>query len=123
MYGWLSFVFHAISASTTTGFQFLIVELSDGGKILLIILMLVGGTAFSTAGGIKITRFLYIFKKMGQKTNLLSYQIQIVKIFQHLFHQLLHNSEKVLKNIILISQINLQDRGYHYYQIKPLKKP
>lgn len=72
--GWLSFVFHAISASTTTGFQFLnLVELSDGGKILLIILMLVGGTAFSTAGGIKISRFLYIFKKLGQKMNLLSY--------------------------------------------------
>lgn len=72
--GWLSFVFHAISASTTTGFQFLnLVELSDGGKILLIILMLVGGTAFSTAGGIKITRFLYIFKKLAQKTNLLSH--------------------------------------------------
>ncbi|HJS63945.1 MAG TPA: hypothetical protein VJ767_03695 [Nitrososphaeraceae archaeon] len=72
--GWLSFVFHAINASTTTGFQFLnLVELSDGGKILLIILMLVGGTAFSTAGGIKITRFLYIFKKLAQKTNLLSH--------------------------------------------------
>jgi trk system potassium uptake protein TrkH len=35
--------------------------------------MLVGGTAFSTAGGIKITRFLYIFKKLAQKTNLLSH--------------------------------------------------
>ena len=72
--GWLSFAFHGISASTTTGFQFLdLAELSDGGKILLIILMLVGGTAFSTSGGIKISRFIYIFKKLAQKTNLLSY--------------------------------------------------
>ncbi len=52
---WLSSVFHVISASTTTGFQFLTLSnLSLYGKILLIILMLIGGPAFSTAGGIKI---------------------------------------------------------------------
>ncbi|HEU4482659.1 MAG TPA: CBS domain-containing protein, partial [Nitrososphaeraceae archaeon] len=56
---WLSSVFHVISASTTTGFQFLdLSHLSDNGKLLIIVLMLIGGTAFSTAGGIKIARLL-----------------------------------------------------------------
>jgi len=51
--------FHAISASTTTGFQFTnLSTLNDGAKIFLILLMLVGGTAFSTAGGIKVLRFI-----------------------------------------------------------------
>jgi len=62
---WLSSIFHVISASTTTGFQFIDLSLlSDNGKILLIVLMLIGGTAFSTAGGIKIARLLLIFQKL-----------------------------------------------------------
>jgi trk system potassium uptake protein TrkH len=57
--------FHVISASTTTGFQFIdISSLSDSAKIMLIILMLIGGTAFSTAGGIKIGRILQITQKL-----------------------------------------------------------
>ena len=62
---WLSSVFHVISASTTTGFQFLTLSnLSLYGKILLIVLMLIGGPAFSTAGGIKIARLMLIFEKI-----------------------------------------------------------
>ena len=62
---WLSSVFHVISASTTTGFQFIdLSNLSVYGKILLIVLMLIGGTAFSTAGGIKIARLILIFEKI-----------------------------------------------------------
>ena len=62
---WLSSVFHVISASTTTGFQFLnLSHLSINGKILLIVVMLIGGTAFSTAGGIKIARLILIFEKL-----------------------------------------------------------
>ena len=58
-------IFHVISASTTTGFQFIdLSHISVYGKILLIVLMLVGGTAFSTAGGIKIARLLLIFQKL-----------------------------------------------------------
>ncbi|TVP41729.1 potassium transporter TrkG [Candidatus Nitrosocosmicus arcticus] len=61
-------MFHTVSAATTTGFQFLdITLLSDDGKILLIILMLIGGTAFSTAGGIKVGRILQIVQKMTKK--------------------------------------------------------
>jgi trk system potassium uptake protein TrkH len=63
--GWLSSVFHVISASTTAGFQFLdLSNLSLYGKILLIVLMLIGGPAFSTAGGIKIARLMLIFEKI-----------------------------------------------------------
>jgi trk system potassium uptake protein TrkH len=67
---WISSVFHIISASTTTGFQFIdLSHLSIYGKILLIIVMLVGGTAFSTAGGIKIARLLLIFQKLVNNKN------------------------------------------------------
>ena len=61
-------IFHTVSAATTTGFQFLdITLLSDDGKILLIILMLIGGTAFSIAGGIKVGRILQIVQKLTKK--------------------------------------------------------
>jgi trk system potassium uptake protein TrkH len=61
-------IFHTVSAATTTGFQFIdITILSDDGKIVLIILMLIGGTAFSTAGGIKVGRILQIVQKLTKK--------------------------------------------------------
>ena len=61
-------MFHVISASTNTGFQ--IVEMSiltDQGKVLLIVIMLIGGTAFSMAGGIKVGRVLQIVQKITRK--------------------------------------------------------
>src|SRR5687767_4962856 len=62
---WLSSIFHVISAATTTGFQFIDLSLlSVNDKILLIVLMLIGGTAFSTAGGIKIARLMLILEKI-----------------------------------------------------------
>ncbi|HEX7258084.1 MAG TPA: potassium transporter TrkG [Nitrososphaeraceae archaeon] len=65
---WLSSLFHIISASTTAGFQFIdLSQMSLYGKLLLIVVMLVGGTAFSTAGGIKIARLLLIFNKLINK--------------------------------------------------------
>ena len=72
---WLSSVFHVISASTTTGFQFIdLSQISPSGKVLLIVLMLIGGTAFSTAGGIKIARLILIFQKLiNYKENATTY--------------------------------------------------
>jgi trk system potassium uptake protein TrkH len=65
---WIISAFHVISASTTTGFQFIdLSNLSVGGKIELIIIMLIGGTAFSTAGGIKIARLILIYKILKKK--------------------------------------------------------
>lgn len=61
-------IFHVVSAATTTGFQFLdITLLTDQSKIFLIILMLIGGTAFSTAGGIKVGRILQIIQKLTKR--------------------------------------------------------
>jgi trk system potassium uptake protein TrkH len=58
-------LFHVVSASSTTGLSYLkLSEFSDGLKLLLVFLMFVGGASFSTAGGIKIYRFLLIFKTM-----------------------------------------------------------
>lgn len=52
-------IFHAISASTTTGNQIgSISNLNDGAKAFLILIMFIGGCGFSTAGGIKIFRFI-----------------------------------------------------------------
>jgi trk system potassium uptake protein TrkH len=55
--------FHVISAMSTTGFSYLNVEGFSGNlKLFLVFLMFVGGASFSTAGGIKIYRFLLLFK-------------------------------------------------------------
>lgn len=56
-------IFHIISAMTTTGFSYLsIAQFTDGFKLFLVFLMLVGGASFSTAGGIKIYRFVLMLK-------------------------------------------------------------
>ena len=61
-------IFHVVSASTNTGFQFInLTSLSGEAKILLIIIMLIGGTAFSTAGGIKVGRILQIIQRLSNK--------------------------------------------------------
>ncbi len=61
---WITSSFHTVSASTNTGFQFFDVgALSFQAKILLVIIMLVGGCAYSAAGGIKIGRLLILLQK------------------------------------------------------------
>jgi len=68
-HNWLTSLFHVVSASTTTGFSFInLSSLTFEGKLFLIFVMLVGGTAFSTAGGIKIARLLLIFQKLRGNT-------------------------------------------------------
>ncbi|MBN1860472.1 MAG: hypothetical protein JW840_03320 [Candidatus Thermoplasmatota archaeon] len=58
-------VFHIISAMTNSGFSYLpIVEFTDGLKFFIVFLMLVGGASFSTAGGIKIYRFVLMIKSV-----------------------------------------------------------
>jgi trk system potassium uptake protein TrkH len=60
--------FHVISASTNSGFHYIDVRsLSSDSKLLVIVLMLVGGTAFSTAGGIKVGRFLLLLQRPGKR--------------------------------------------------------
>jgi len=56
-------VFHIVSAMTNSGFSYVsVAEFTDGLKFFLIFLMLVGGASFSTAGGIKIFRFVLMIK-------------------------------------------------------------
>ncbi|MGI0049771.1 MAG: potassium transporter TrkG [Nitrososphaera sp.] len=63
-----SAIFHVTSASTTTGFQYLdIHSLSYAPKIFLILIMLIGGAAFSTAGGIKVGRLVILYQEFSKK--------------------------------------------------------
>ena len=62
-------IFHVISGSTTSGFQYLNIQSTPyGAKIFLILIMLIGGTAFSTAGGIKVGRFVILYEEFTKKS-------------------------------------------------------
>jgi trk system potassium uptake protein TrkH len=64
-YSALQVVFHVFSSSSTAGFQAGNLEATpDAYKALLTFLALLGGSAFSTAGGIKILR-LVVLSKVG----------------------------------------------------------
>jgi trk system potassium uptake protein TrkH len=64
-----SSIFHIISGSTTSGFQYLNIQSTTyAAKIFLILIMLVGGTAFSTAGGIKVGRFIVLYQEFTKKS-------------------------------------------------------
>lgn len=64
----LTSAFHVVSASTNAGFQFINpIDLPPAAKALLMVAMMVGGTAFSPAGGIKVGRFLLIYQKLAGK--------------------------------------------------------
>ena len=54
-------VFYSVSASTTAGLQMeSLAGLSGGAHTILIILMIIGGCGFSTAGGLKIFRLFHL---------------------------------------------------------------
>ena len=54
-----SAIFHVIRASTTPGFQYINIQsLSAAPRIFMILIMLIGGATFSTAGGIKVGRLI-----------------------------------------------------------------
>ena len=62
-------IFHIISGSTTSGFQYLNIQsIPYAAKIFLILIMLIGGTAFSTAGGIKVGRFVVLYEEFTKKS-------------------------------------------------------
>jgi trk system potassium uptake protein TrkH len=64
----LTSAFHVVSAATNSGFQYLDVQGSPlASKVALMVLMMAGGATFSTAGGIKIGRFLLIYQKLAKK--------------------------------------------------------
>ncbi|OLC24296.1 MAG: hypothetical protein AUJ08_04105 [Thaumarchaeota archaeon 13_1_40CM_3_50_5] len=60
--------FHTVSASTNTGFQYINMQsIPAAAKVFMIILMMVGGTAFSTAGGIKVGRFVILYQEFAKR--------------------------------------------------------
>lgn len=61
-------VFHIVTLMTTTGFSYSDFEKWDSGsKMFLILAMLTGGCAGSTAGGIKFIRILFLFKLIARE--------------------------------------------------------
>ena len=57
----LQSAFYSVSASTTAGLQMdSLTGLNGGAHAILIILMLIGGCGFSTAGGLKIFRIMHL---------------------------------------------------------------
>ncbi len=69
----IDITFHIISAITTTGFQFIdIGTTSTTLKSVMVLLMIVGGSSFSTSGGIKIIRFIITLKSIPWVTRKLS---------------------------------------------------
>lgn len=59
----LADAFHTISAVTTTGFNLTDTRAwPEGQKLLAILLMTIGGSAGSTAGGLKLVRVLILFR-------------------------------------------------------------
>ena len=59
-------LFQGVAAATTTGFQTADVRTwSDTAKLILVVAMMIGGATGSTAGGIKVLRFLYLIRGSG----------------------------------------------------------
>ena len=67
--------FAVISAITSTGFVTCDYNLWPAfSKMLLVMIMFVGGCAGSTAGGIKVSRFVLVFKSLKRNIRLLLWQ-------------------------------------------------
>lgn len=64
--GALASAFHGVSALTTTGFTVTDPSgWSDGGRMLVVGLMAVGGSVGSTAGGLKLLRVIILLRLLG----------------------------------------------------------
>lgn len=93
-------IFHVVSASTNTGFQFInLTSLSGEAKILLIIIMLIGGTAFSTAGGIKVGRILQIIQKLSKKRFIADTTTRSISAVTSRYHQGYNKNESKTEKI------------------------
>jgi len=69
-YSLIDILFQITSALTTTGWQSVNLSASPiEFKVLLIILIFVGGSIFSTAGSVKILRYIALFKYIREEIN------------------------------------------------------
>jgi trk system potassium uptake protein len=65
--GFVDSLFHVVSMASSTGQEYInIMSLNNTAVTIFIILILVGGCAFSMAGGIKISRLVTFVKSIGQ---------------------------------------------------------
>jgi len=75
-------IFQSVSAITTTGFSTVDITGMQAPMFLLIILMIIGGYAGSTAGGIKLVRVGIIAKSFAWVSKKMSYPIEAVMPFK-----------------------------------------
>lgn len=74
-------VFQVASVITTTGFSTVDFDLwSQSAKTILVLLMFVGACAGSTGGGIKVSRFVILFKTMIKEFNSYIHPKSVIKI-------------------------------------------
>ncbi|GAA5818077.1 MAG: TrkH family potassium uptake protein [Methanobrevibacter sp. CfCl-M3] len=82
---YMNILFHVISAITTTGSSLdssiQIANWSSVTKVMIILLMIIGGSVGSTAGAIKLMRVILIFKGFySQIMNVLSPESRVIKL-------------------------------------------
>lgn len=75
-------IFQSVSAITTTGFSTINLTGLQGPMFLIIILMVIGGYAGSTAGGLKLVRVGIIAKSFVWVSKKMSYPIEAVMPFK-----------------------------------------
>ena len=73
-------IIEAIFFISTTGFDYNIIALEMTPSILLIIFALVGGSALSTAGGLKIIRMLLLFRHLETDLSRLSHPSRVIPV-------------------------------------------
>ncbi|MGD6805727.1 MAG: TrkH family potassium uptake protein [Candidatus Bathyarchaeia archaeon] len=94
--------FHVLSALSTSGFSYTAVgELNDSLKLFLVALMFIGGASFSTAGGIKIYRFLLVAKSVPKTVAFTIVGKDDKNCKVHLFSKNYSNSEVVQASIMI----------------------
>jgi trk system potassium uptake protein TrkH len=86
-------IFQTFSALTTTGYTTLTSEFPELSKSLIIILMVIGGFAGSTAGGLKLVRVGILGKAISWMSKKISYPISAVLPFK--FHGKLIQEEEL----------------------------
>lgn len=90
-------LFQVISIITTTGFATVNYDIwPPFSRWMLLVLMLIGGCAGSTAGGIKVIRIIILYKAVKQELRRLIYPeiVEKIKINQRIV------SDKIVKNIL-----------------------
>ncbi len=92
-------LFHVVSATTTTGFGYLMLgEFSNQLKLFFTALMFIGGTSFSTAGGIKIYRLILLFKSIKKAiVDSITERSSAVKLFGREY-----STEEIIHSLIMI---------------------